>query len=284
MQRPIMNRLFLMLFAVACICTTAWSQTVTGNISGTVTDALGAVIVGADVTATNTATNIVTSAKTNGAGIYSIRFLQVGQYTVTVQASGFGTLVTQPFILEAVQEAKVDAMLKPGSASTVVQVTTEAPVLNTENGMVKSTISETLVNDLPINGHNFAELAQIMPGSSVADGNQWNGAGQSSPNNSGERVQSFATLPNINGNRTYTTNFTIDGISIVDTGANLQNGFGTPAYNMAPDMVQEVSDRLRGASGRVRRRRDAVNGDHQERHGKISWGCQLLSAELPDGR
>jgi len=89
--------------------------------------------------------------------------------------------------------------------------------------MVKTTISETLVNDLPINGHNFTELTQIMPGSSVADGNQWNGAGQSSLITPASGVQSFATLPNINGNRTYTTNFTLDGISIVDTGANLSN-------------------------------------------------------------
>jgi hypothetical protein len=241
MQRLIMNRFLLMFFAVGVLSATAWTQTVTGDVSGIVTDSSGAVIPGAQVTATNIATNISTSASTNSVGIYSIRFLPPGQYSVTFDAKDFSTLVTQPFVLEAVQVAKIDATLKPGAASTVVKVSTDSTVLNTENGTIQTTISETLVNDLPINGHNFTELTQIMPGSSVADGNQWNGAGQSSPDNSGERVQAFATLPNINGNRTYTTNFTFDGISFVDTGANLSNGFGAPAYNIAPEAIQEVT-------------------------------------------
>lgn len=223
------------------------SQTVTGDISGTVTDTSQAVIAGAIVTATNTATGIAISVTTNNLGGYGIRFLQVGVYRVSVEAKGFARLVTEPFTLEAAQEAEIDAVLKPGPASTEIQVSAESTLLNTENGMIKTTISETLVNDLPINGHNFTELTQLMPGSTVADGNQWNGAGQSIPDNSGERVQSFATLPNINGNRAYTTNFTLDGISIVDTGANLAaianqyGGLGAPAYNPAPEIVQEVT-------------------------------------------
>lgn len=239
--RIFFSKVIFWCLAVAALCSPALAQTVTGTISGTVADPTGAVIPGAKVTATNMATSVSTSVVTNNNGIYSLRFLQVGQYKVTIDAKGFSRLETQPFVLEAVQDAKVDASLKPGSESTVMQVTAESTILNTENGMVKTTISETLVNDMPINGHNFTELTQLMPGSTVADGNQWNGAGQSSPNNSGERVQSFATLPNINGNRTYTTNFTLDGISIADTGANLNNGYGTPAYNVAPDFTQEVT-------------------------------------------
>jgi len=217
-------------------------QTITATISGTVTDKSGAVIVNAEATAINTATHVSTSAKTNAQGIYSIRFLPVGQYTVKFEAPGFSQQMTRPIALEVAQEARIDAVLKVGSDTSTISVDAGAtPILNTTNGTVSTTISQTMVNDLPINGHNFTELTQIMPGSSVADGNQWNGAGQSSPNNSGERVQSFATLPNINGNRTYTSNFTLDGISIVDTGANLSNGFGTPAYNIAPEAVQEVT-------------------------------------------
>ncbi len=69
---------------------TAWGQTITGDIGGTVADASGAVVVGAKVTATNVATNVATSAITNKEGIYSIRFLQVGTYKVTVvSAKGF---------------------------------------------------------------------------------------------------------------------------------------------------------------------------------------------------
>lgn len=233
---------FLAAIAVVLSLGVAAGQTITGNISGRVTDTSEAVIPGAKVTASNVATGVATATTTNSSGIYSIRFLQVGQYVVTFEAPGFGRQTTPPLMLEVAHEAKVDATLVVGSDTT--SVTVEAgttPILNTTNGMLSTTISETMVDSLPINGHNFAVLTQVMPGSTVADGNQWNGAGQSNPNNSGERVQSFATLPNINGNRTYTTNFTFDGISIVDTGANLSNGFGAPAYNPAPEDVQEVT-------------------------------------------
>ncbi len=226
--------------AAACFTVAASAQTITGDIGGTVTDASGAVIPGAKVTATNVATNVATSTTTNEAGIYSLRFLQVGKYKVSVTAPNFTTTVTEPFLLEVSQVAKVDTQLKAGATDTVTVSDQTAPILNTENGQVSTTISETLINDLPVNGHNFTELTQVMPGSSVADGNQWNGS-VSSPNNSGERVQSFATLPNINGNRTYTSNFTLDGISITDTGANISNGYGSPGYNPSPESLQEVT-------------------------------------------
>ncbi|HZP05317.1 MAG TPA: TonB-dependent receptor [Terracidiphilus sp.] len=228
--------------ALFSLCGMAFAQTITGNINGRVTDPSGAVVPGAQVTATNVSTNVSTSTVTNKDGLYSLRFLPVGQYAVTFEASGFNRTVMPGITLEVAQTVEVDASLKIGSTATSVRVEAgTTPILNTSDGTVTTTISQTLVNDLPINGHNFTELTQMVPGSTVADGNQWNGAGQSSPDNSGERVQSFATLPNVNGNRTYTTNFTLDGVSIVDTGANLANGFGTPAYNIAPEMVQEVT-------------------------------------------
>jgi hypothetical protein len=230
--------LTLLLVFLGSVCSHA--QTITGDIGGTVTDASGAVVAGAKVTATNVATKIAITTTTNKQGIYSIRFLQVGTYKVTVTSPGFVTQEAAPFLLEASQVAKIDTKLKPGAETTVAVQSDTTAILNTENGMISTTISETLINDLPVNGHNFTELTQVMPGSTVADGNQWNGA-TGSPNNSGERVQSFATLPNINGNRTYTTNFTMDGVSIVDTGANLSNGYGTPAYNPAPEALQEVT-------------------------------------------
>ena len=228
--------------AVLALCGVAWGQTITGNINGRVTDPSGAVVVGAQVTAINLSTNVSTPTTTNKDGLYSLRFLPIGQYSVSVEAKGFSKEVIPSIALEVAQDVEVDASLKVGAASTSVNVDAgTAPILNTSDGTITSTITSNLVNNLPVNGHNFAELTQMVPGSTVADGNQWNGAGQSSPDNSGERVQSFATLPNVNGNRTYTTNFTIDGISIVDTGANLSNGYGTPAYNIAPEAVQEVA-------------------------------------------
>lgn len=229
------------LFGLITLCGFAYGQTVTGNINGRVTDSTGAIIRGAVVVAKNMATNITSTVRTNSDGLYNIHFLPVGSYVVSITAKGFSKQITPPLSIEVAQNAEVDAKLSVGSATTSVEVNGSAtPLLNTSNGTVSTTIPASLVNNLPINGHNFTELTQIMPGSTVADGNQWNGSG-SSPDNSGERVQSFATLPNINGNRTYTSNFTLDGISIVDTGANLSNGFGAPAYNIAPEAIQEIT-------------------------------------------
>ena len=190
-------------FSLIALCGIALGQTITGNINGRVTDPSGAVVVGVQVTATNVATQVPTSTTTNKEGLYSIRFLPVGQYSVSFQATGFSREVVPAITVEVAQDVELNATLKVGSTSTSVNVNAgTTPILNTSDGAISTTISQTLVDNLPINGHNFVELTQLVPGSTVADGNQWNGAGQSSPDNSGERVQSFATLPNVNGNRT----------------------------------------------------------------------------------
>ncbi len=226
--------------AVMTWCMPAGGQTITADVGGVVRDPSGALVVGATVTATNVATNIRSTTTTNKDGIYSIRFLQVGQYEVTVTQPGFSTERLGAFSLEVGQVAKVDAKLTIGAESTVQVNGDVAPILNTENGTISTTITETLIEAMPVNGHNLSSLAQYVPGVNVADGNQWNGA-SGSPNNSGERTQSFATLPNVNGNRTYSNNYTLDGISIVDTGANISNGFGAPAYNAGPDTIKEYT-------------------------------------------
>jgi hypothetical protein len=232
---PLKRLLFAMLL-VCCVSSAAFSQTITGDIGGTVTDSSGAVVVGATVTAQNVATNVTTSTTTNKQGIYSIRFLQIGTYKLKVVSSGFATTVTPPFLLEVSQVAKIDATLKAGAETTVQVNGTLAPILNTENGTISTSISASLINDLPVNGHNFTELAQFVPGVSIGDQNQFNGA-TGSPNNSGERTQSFATLPNINGNRTYNNNYYVDGIENTDPGANLANGFGASIYSPNPDAL-----------------------------------------------
>src|ERR1700733_5137061 len=85
---------------------TARAQTVTGSITGRITDPSGAVIAGASVTAENTATSVKTVAKSNAAGVYSIRFLPIGSYIVTIEASGFSLQKIPPFSLEIGQTAQ----------------------------------------------------------------------------------------------------------------------------------------------------------------------------------
>src|SRR5882762_11031094 len=86
---------------------TASAQTVTGAITGQVTDSSGAVVVGAHVTAENTATAVKTPTQTNGSGIYTTRFLPIGSYTVTIEAQGLTTQKVPPFALEIDRTAKI---------------------------------------------------------------------------------------------------------------------------------------------------------------------------------
>jgi len=230
----------LLVLLLGFVCMHCVAQTTNGSIMGTVTDSSGAVIVGAQVIATNVETNVSSSATTNAEGIYHLPFLQIGHYKVSIEAKGFTRFVTQPFALAAVQEAKIDAALTAGAESTVIEVSAEGAQLDTTNGMISTSIPAEQINNLPINGHNMAVMMQFVPGVSIGDQNQFNGA-TGSPNNSGERAQSFATLPNVNGNRTADNDYQFDGISIRDSGANLANGFGAPAYNPNPDSIAELT-------------------------------------------
>src|ERR1700693_4593240 len=122
----------LLLFLPNCI--PGLAQTVTGAIRGIVNDPSGAIVPDATVTATNVETGVPTVTKTNQAGEYSIRFLQIGQYKLTIEAPGFKTANYGPFPLEIDQTVKIDIPLSVGAATTTVSVSDEVqPVLNTES-------------------------------------------------------------------------------------------------------------------------------------------------------
>ncbi|WP_263417189.1 TonB-dependent receptor [Terriglobus albidus] len=235
------NRIKLVFLALCCSLAgaTALAQSSSGSIGGTVTDASGAVIPNASVTAINRDTNVATKSTTNQEGVYSIRFLQIGSYQVVVEAQGFNRYQVGPFTLETNQQLKVDGRLTVGD-TLQVQVTTEVPLLNAENGTVNAVVDATTVDNIPVNGRNFTQLTQFMPGIALTNQNQWNGA-TGSPNNSGVRQQSVATAPSINGNRMITNNYTLDGIQFFDSGANFSNAFGLPGYNPSPDAIQQVT-------------------------------------------
>lgn len=222
-------------------CASALAQTITGSIAGTVTDNSGAAIRGAVVTATESTTNITTTTTTNEEGIYALRFLHIGTYKVVVEAQGFANYNVGPFALEINQQLKVDAKLSVAGTTASVSVTADTvPLLNAENGTINSVVDSHTIESIPVNGRNFTQLTQFMPGIALTNQNQWNGA-TGSPNNSGVRQQSVATAPSINGNRMVTNNYTLDGIQFFDTGANFSNAFGLAGYNPSPDAIEQVT-------------------------------------------
>ena len=218
------GRVLVPLFLVAA----AWGQTVTGSISGQVTDQSGAVIVGATVTAENAATSVRTTAQTNASGVYTIRFLPVGTYTVTVEANGFTAQKFPPFTLEIDQRVKADASLKIGTSSTVVVQGDATPILNTTDSSLGDTLSSSEIASIPLNGRNFSTLTLYQPGAIATDPTGMSG------NNAIERNTYNNDIPEINGNRAQANYYTMEGADLNEPQNNLI------AYNPAPDAIAQV--------------------------------------------
>ena len=212
--------------------TVAWAQTVTGSVTGTVTDATGSVLAGAKVSVVNQATGVTSAGETNNAGIYYIQYLRVGQYKMTITAPGFKVQSYGPFALEINQEAKINAQLKIGEASEVVTVTdTLAPIINAENATLASTIDSNTIANIPINAQNFMSLTQFMPGSVNTEPAVSTGALPSG--RADERYTSDDSVPSFNGNRSMSNNFIFDGVEINET---LNN---TAAFGPNTDAIEQ---------------------------------------------
>ena len=119
----------------------ALSQTVTGTITGEVTDPSGAVVAGAQVVAHNLETGVDSPGTTNSSGLYRIEFLPIGHYQVTVQATGFSTATLAPFSLEALQTASFNVKLVVGSSATTVKISAASPILETGDTTLDSTFT-----------------------------------------------------------------------------------------------------------------------------------------------
>jgi outer membrane receptor protein involved in Fe transport len=208
---------------------TGAAQTITGGVTGTVTDPSGAIIVGAKVTAMNVSTNIATTTKSNHDGVYSVQFLTIGRYTVTVDAPGFNSATLGPFTLEAGQVAKFDAKLVVrGQASSVSVNEGLVPLLNTENAELGTTLDATAIDSIPLQDRNFAALALFTPGAISTNPASMTG-GEAT-----ERDTIGGSVTSVNGNRAQTNNYLLDGIEINET---VNNDIG---YNPSPDALSQV--------------------------------------------
>jgi hypothetical protein len=135
-----------------------------GTIGGSVRDATGASISGATITVTNTAQGTSQTTVSNGDGDYTVPFLPPGTYQVTVEKSGFGKEQSAPTQLDVDQHARLDFTLKPGTVSATVEVTSAAPLIRSESAELGEVIGEKKVQNLPLNGRNFAQLVYLVPG------------------------------------------------------------------------------------------------------------------------
>lgn len=182
----------------------------TGTISGRVIDSAGNVIAGADINIVEQQTNVENKFTTNDSGFYSAGFLKPGIYSIKVSANGFQSAVTSGLTLQVGQVLNQDFSLKVGQVSETVNVTTGAPLLNTESGELGNVISHEPVVQLPLNGRNFSQLALLVPG--VNSGS----VGGVRATGGGNETQRAGTSITANGARGSFNLYMINGIQNVD--------------------------------------------------------------------
>ncbi|MEY4167150.1 MAG: hypothetical protein RIR52_974, partial [Acidobacteriota bacterium] len=146
----------------------ATAQVTTADLVGTVRDNSGAVVRNVRVTLTNVATNVARNVVTDESGNYVFTALQPGLYKLTAEADGFRRVERTGVELQINQRAQVDVELQVGAVGETVQITGSAPLLESQSSVLGSVIQEQQVQDLPLNGRNFVQLAVLSPGVSGA--------------------------------------------------------------------------------------------------------------------
>jgi carboxypeptidase family protein/TonB-dependent receptor-like protein len=202
------------LFALLAVVNvaTGFSQVVTGTILGRITDSTAAVVPGATVQIQNVGTGFTQTAQTDSGGRYLVRSLPLGSYTVTVQQAGFQSQVRRGISLTVASEVTVNVELAVGNIQEKVEVTAEAPLVETTNATVSGLVSSEQMRDLPLNGRSIDSLTLLSPGVFVNRAFTPN-----APIGQGLRIS-------VNGGRPDANLFLLDGTVVND---HTTQGFGS---------------------------------------------------------
>ena len=209
----------LVLFAAALfIAAMAWGQGATGTISGTITDASGAAINGAKVTASDTGTGAKSTATTNETGAYRFVEMPTGMYTITIEANGFRKTTLSAQRLIVATNLRMDASLEVGEVTTSVTVESVAAPVNTDDAQLGQTMTQ--IDDLPLlsgnGGRNALNLLGLQPGVSLT-----------TAGSAGTSVGPFS----VNGQRTQANNFMLDGADSNDLAINVPDAVNVISPN-----------------------------------------------------
>ena len=161
---------FVCLF-VLVLSTVAFAQsTTTGSIGGVVTNPNKEVVPGAAVTVRNIGTNKEDTATTDDSGRFKVAILQPGNYAVTVNSTGFSPSTMENVVVEIGRETNLEVALSVGPVTGTVDVSAEAPVINTTQQDFSTNLNQTSINELPVNGRRWSNFAILTPGA-TPDGN-----------------------------------------------------------------------------------------------------------------
>jgi outer membrane receptor protein involved in Fe transport len=218
----------------------AQSQASSGSIEGTVLDATGAVVPDAKVLATNLQTGATRTTTTNGEGLYRLLLLPVGDYNLTIEKQGFATVKREAVKVQVGQKVALDIEIGAAGASESINVTSEAPIVETTRTQVSATVNDRAVANLPTNGRNFIDFVLLTPG-----------------------VNRDARTGDISfgGQRGTLNSLQIDGADNNNTffGQSLgRTGSGRAPYQFSQDAVQEFQVNSNGYSAEFGRAAGAV--------------------------
>jgi hypothetical protein len=202
------------------------AQVTTADLVGTVVDVSGAVVTSATVTATNTGTGEVKTSKVSDAGEFLFSLLQVGDYKVSVQATGFKSYASE-VTLAAGDRARVNAVLSPGASTETVEVQSTTPALQSDTSTVGTLITSQATQNLPLNGRNVLNLITLSAGVTGGLGNAMSSGTRPDDRRQGSN---FAA----NGQSDENNNNLIDGMD------NNERFIGSVGVRPSIDAIQEV--------------------------------------------
>ena len=218
MKKVIISFFTILTFAVV----SAWAQEPFGSIQGTVTDAQGAIVQNATVTVRNLATNAARTAVTNDQGQYRVPQLQPGAYEVKASATNFKQSVLGNIQVQVGQNASADIALQVGDVGETVTISPQGEAqIDRSDNTVSGVVGTIQIENLPLNGRNFLDLAQLQPGTEKVDGASF------------DPTKANFTGVSIGGQAGRSTQITVDGGSVVD------NVVGTTVQNFSQEIVQE---------------------------------------------
>src|SRR5215472_13828272 len=202
-------------FVVLLAGQVAMADNVYATLHGTATDVTGAIVAGAEVTATNTQTGVKTTVTSRDNGYYEFAQLPVGSYTITGSKQGFKTFKSTELQLSVNQVYDMPVRFEVGSISETVEVKAEAVQVETTSIQQQTLISSQSIVDLPLIGRNFTQLEQLAPGVMAAS----------------DRFGTFS----VNGSQTQQSSYLVNGLDTNDIPLN------TPQILPSPDAIQEFN-------------------------------------------
>src|ERR1700687_3884605 len=223
--RTVLSFFLLLSLVVLSLSAASLAQQLTATLTGTVTDASGAVVPNANIVVHSNDTGTdVRSVTASSTGDFNITNIPAGRYTVTVNNAGFQTFVANDVVLNVAEKHTLDVQLRAGQVSERIEVTAENTPIQTTTAEQSGTITGDQVRELALNNRNFEQLILLQPG--VAN-NLPDKVGFGLANN---------TSISVNGARTGANNYTVDGADINDSGSN-----GTLLNTPSIDAIQEFT-------------------------------------------